>query len=121
MRGRLTRCVLLLSLLAAPCLGAKVKQPSNPFFPRIDANGSATLTIGGEGVGRITLNTKNGKLVFKAIGQTTNESNAKQTFKNDPVVNEFYGAGPPPLEISRSRLKVSAEGAVNLLVKATMP
>lgn len=108
----LVRGVLLFSLLAVTGLAAKIKQPVEPSFPAIDANGNATLDGGGLGTGQLAVNTKNGKLVAKARGQTINESNSKQTFKNDPVVNQFYTGGP--ITISKSRLKVSASGGGQL-------
>lgn len=94
---------------------AKFCQVVPAGFPSVDAGGNASLDNPGDGQGKICLNTKNNKFVAKASGQTPNESNAKQTFKDDATVNEFYGGGG--LLISRSKLKVAADGACKLLLK----
>lgn len=115
MSTRFYSLICLTILCAGFVYAAKVCQIVPASFPSVDANGNASPDNPGNGQGKICFNASNGKVVAKAIGQTTNESNAKQNFKNDPTVNEFYAG----ILISRSRFKVAANGACKLQIKAS--
>lgn len=118
------RCAWLAGLAAlgvGAASAARLCETGPIDFPSVEADGNLnTIDDLGVGDGKLCVNTRNEKFVFKGSGETTNASGQGQTYKNDAVVSEFYGPILDGLD-DTNKLKIGKSGKAKVLAKGTIP
>lgn len=79
---------LLVLASATEAVAKNVVSHQTYVLPGIDSSGNLDSSLGAESSGRLTYNTKNGRLVVVARGHVTNDSHVKQTYSDLGVITD---------------------------------